>query len=209
MKEQVIVPIKKEEKIPEQVIIENSSKPEENKKEEKASPEMIEKKEDKEEDKKNDLSTLKTLTLEIMESPSIKAGTIITINSEGLIGSKRGVKDGCAYFGTYTGDDQYQINDYTFSMEEQGFGKRHFMIEYDSTKNAYFLKDLGDGTGTFIKIINKALLNMNMIVSFNSIHLAILFPFEQQKAGTEIVGNDPLKDTSKDLMKDFNSYLLK
>ncbi len=32
------------------------------------------------------------------------------------------------------------------------FGDHHFAIKYNTDKNNYSLKDLGEGTGTFIKV---------------------------------------------------------
>ena len=151
------------------------------------------------------LST-KILQITIIESPSVTPGTIIRMNQEGIIGSKRNAKDNRAFFGTYEGDNPYQINDYTIPQEEQGFGKRHFMIEYDARLSSYFLKDLGDGTGTFIKIMHKTALNSNMIISFNSVHLAIFFPPDRNKSGTEISINDPLRDVPKEILYNPKSY---
>ena len=63
-----------------------------------------------------------------------------------------------------------------FSSDEKGFGKRHFVIKYNTEKKNYFLKDLEDGTGTFIKIAPKMVLKNNTIISFGDIHFAIVFP---------------------------------
>ena len=115
----------------------------------------------------------KWLTLEVIESLTIKNGTIIVIKPEGMEGSKRNSKDGRIFFGTYSGTDQYQINDYTFPTEERGMGKRHFSIEYNLVTENYFLKDLGDGTGTFIKIDGKYTITTDIIISFNTFHISI------------------------------------
>ena len=45
------------------------------------------------------------------------------------------------------------MNDYIFTEPEHGFSERHFSIRYDVPLNRYFLKDLGQGTGTFLKIL--------------------------------------------------------
>lgn len=42
----------------------------------------------------------KKLTLEVIEKGAIAEGTVIHIDSEGLVGSKRNAKDGIAYFGS-------------------------------------------------------------------------------------------------------------
>ena len=127
----------------------------------------------------------KVLELIIMESPSVKPEEIFTINENGLVGSKRNVKDGHTYFGTYSGQDPKFINDYVFPIQEKGFGKRHFSVFYDSKKDNYYLNDLGAGTGTFIKIIEKYRLTVNLIISFNNLHLAILLPTTASKVNSE------------------------
>ena len=195
------------ETIVEKLELENASKPSE---EEKKLPDQNDSKPEKKEEietQKEVIINRKSLNLEVLESPSVKLGTIITINPSGLEGSKREVNDGRSFFGTYVGNDQYQINDYTFPMEEQGFGKRHFVIEYNNDKDAYYLKDLGDGTGTFIRINQKVVLNTNMIISFNSIHIAVIFPPEQRPSNSDLSLNDPLKEVPKDIIQDKKSYV--
>ena len=115
----------------------------------------------------------KILTITVVESSMLQVGTIFTMNKEGLEESKRNKKDGHAFFGRYNGDDIKRINDYNFPLGEEGYGQRHFEIYYNKTKDKYFLRDLGDGTGTFLKIIKKKVMTVNMIVSFHSIHLSI------------------------------------
>ena len=36
--------------------------------------------------------------------------------------------------------------------KSEGFGNNHFYIKFCPEKNFYTLKDMGDGTGTFIKV---------------------------------------------------------
>lgn len=60
--------------------------------------------------------------------------------------------------------------------EEKGFGRRHFVIKYSIERKIYILKDLEEGTGTFIKINPKLTLRNNSIVSFGDIHFAVIFP---------------------------------
>ena len=66
------------------------------------------------------------------------------------------MKDNCTYFGSYctlntSPIETDKLNDVILPKGE-GFGEQHFMIKYESAKNQYYLKDLGKGTGTFIKI---------------------------------------------------------
>ena len=44
-----------------------------------------------------------------------------------------------------------KLNDFVLPKNE-GFGKRHFTIVFSVEKNGYYIKDMGDGTGTFIKV---------------------------------------------------------
>jgi hypothetical protein len=54
-----------------------------------------------------------------------------------------------------------------------GFGDRHFMIKYMIEKNYYIIKDLGEGSGTFIKVQTEAILKNGHIVSFGDFHMVI------------------------------------
>ena len=55
---------------------------------------------------KNESSSMiiepKKLQLEVMDVSIIPPGTLITITSKGYLGSKRGIYDGCVYFGNKT-----------------------------------------------------------------------------------------------------------
>jgi len=193
------------EPIIEQPIKEKASKIEEVKKEEEKEP-LNNPERNPQAEAVEPLST-KTLDIEVVESSTIKPGTIIKMNSKGLIDSKRNVKDGRAYFGTDTGQSQYPINDYVFPMEEQGIGKRHFEIEYDGSKNTYFLKGLTDGTGTFIRIVGKRIISKNVILSFTTIHLGIILSNEHPLSGSDLNNPSlPLKESTKDVSADSKMY---
>lgn len=180
----------------EQPIVEKESAPEEAKKEEEKTanePEL------------NPITpahepspVIKTLSIEIVESSTVEVGTVLTVTPQGLAGSKRGARDGRAYFGT-DADQELLTNDYVFSSQEQGFGKRHFMIEFDEEKKGYYLKALEDGTGTFIKIVQKEVINSNVILSFNALHLAVIFPCEQSKSDVDAASVPSLKDIPREV----------
>lgn len=97
-------------------------------------------------------------------------GTKIYINAAGIRGGKR--RDGCVYFGLCY-EPEYTYNDYNFPAEELGVGKRHMLIKFIETERKYFLKDLSDGTGTFIKIIKPLKLINNYIISFGDSHFTV------------------------------------
>lgn len=113
------------------------------------------------------------MKIEVLESASIKPGTVLEINVRGLIGSKRNAKDGITYFGT---TNEEGVNDFIAPQTDKGFGKKHFYIKYDSDSKSYILKSLGGGSGTFINIKQKQMLKNNNIISFGDIHLATILP---------------------------------
>ena len=77
------------------------------------------------------------------------------------------------------------------SDEEKGFGKRHFQIKYDLTRKTYLLKDMEDGTGTFIKIAPKWTLKNNSIISFGDIHFATVCPPAIKQPDTNLKDAQP------------------
>ena len=76
------------------------------------------------------------------------------IDAAGYDGSKRGAKDGFTYIGTADRNDVTGNcpNDIVIPSEENGMGATHLLIQYQANYKAYFIKDCGQGTGTFIKI---------------------------------------------------------
>ncbi len=50
------------------------------------------------------------------------------------------------------------------------------MIKYDPAKRVYFVRDLREGTGTFVRVASKAALGNNEVISLGELHLAVFFP---------------------------------
>ena len=44
------------------------------------------------------------------------------------------------------------MNDFVISSVDTGIGKRHMVIKYNMDNKSYYIRDLGDGSGTFVKI---------------------------------------------------------
>ncbi len=44
------------------------------------------------------------------------------------------------------------VNDFVISNIDTGIGKRHMVIKYNMDNRSYYLRDLGDGSGTFVKL---------------------------------------------------------
>ncbi len=86
----------------------------------------------------------------MIEGTLIKKGTSIKINACGMIGSKRAKSDGCTLFGCQ--DENENINDYVIPPGDPGIGKRHLVIKYNIDNKSYYLRDLGYGSGTFVRL---------------------------------------------------------
>jgi len=119
-----------------------------------------------------DSAPLLTLTVEEGMIIDVKK---IEINAGGCIGSKRNARDGCVYFGAC--DNSPDIpNDVLLSKEELGIGKVHMVIKYYTDASAYYIKDLGDGTGTFIRLDKPVALKHGFIISFGDSHMVVNLP---------------------------------
>ena len=56
---------------------------------------------------------------------------------------------------------------------ESGFGSKHFKIFYSSPDEEFRIKDLGEGTGTFVKIENQAAAKDGTMFSFGNFNTLI------------------------------------
>lgn len=134
-----------------------------------------------------------TLEIKIIEGNEELLGTQLIINAQGLVASKRNKKDGCTIIGS---QDQSQTtgehyNDFVIQNSEEfksqldgksqdqaqfgGIGKRHMVIKYNEINKNYYLRDLGDGSGTFIRIDNQKdlILKHGFIVSYGESHMLV------------------------------------
>lgn len=96
------------------------------------------------------------------------------------------LRDFTTYFGSYCSVSEEnpaninkdKLNDVILPKND-GFGGRHFMIRYIVEKNHYLLKDLGEGTGTFIKVSDQVILKNGHIISFGEFHLVVGLIYEK------------------------------
>jgi hypothetical protein len=121
------------------------------------------------------------LVLEVLESSNVALGTLLRINAAGLEGSKRSKADGKTFFGSQMMENGEVVNDVVIDEESQGMGRRHFMISFQASGCKYYISDLGDGTGTFIKVTTELVLKEGYIISFGSSHMKVIS-----------IGNGPL-----------------
>ena len=105
-------------------------------------------------------------------------GSEFEIYPNGLKSSKRNVKDGCVYAGSVEKLGRLTVNDIILPEKEKGIGKRHFMINYNKGNlylehGSYFIKDMGEGMGTFIRIDEPIVLKSSYIISFGDSHMIV------------------------------------
>lgn len=125
----------------------------------------------------------KILKLTVINSPIIQHGTVIKINHEGLIGkSLRSIKDGITYFGYTEPNSKGYFNeneiDYLLPPKENSnnqFYGRYFQISYNPITNAYYLRYLDNGLGTFIRITDSMVLKDNSLINVGDSYLAFNF----------------------------------
>jgi len=115
------------------------------------------------------------LLIEVLESPTLPKNTSFEINAAGYIGSKRRARDGYTYMGTADLAENLEDwpNDIIIPVDELGMGNIHLVIQYRPDDKAYYIKDYGQGTGTFVKIEKPVVLKEEFIVSYGESHMQI------------------------------------
>ena len=115
------------------------------------------------------------LILKAIEGNVIPLDTEIKINPLGLADGGRKKQDGITYIGCQKyilagkNAEQQLYND--ILLNDASVGDQHCMIKYDQTQKKYFLKDLGEGSGTFVKIDQEIPLKPGYIISFGDSHM--------------------------------------
>jgi len=79
-------------------------------------------------------------------------GKILEILPEGLVGSQRVPQDGNVYIGCSEPDPSGHVNDFALPEADSGLGSKHLKISYSVESSEFMIQDLGEGTGTFVKI---------------------------------------------------------
>lgn len=76
----------------------------------------------------------------------------LRITPQGLAGSRRNAQDGIVYFGNSEQNYSGHTNDFSLPEQLSGLGPKHFKIFYNTEDNEYYIQDLEEGTGTFLRI---------------------------------------------------------
>jgi hypothetical protein len=126
------------------------------------------------------------LDLELLNSWNLPIGLQLHIDQYGLKNSIRNEKDGITYFGFQTEEDltsnpyiDYLLGPKDQEYDEQFIGK-HFQIRFDRDTKKYYIKDLGNGFGTFIKLINELKLKDNLLINIGETYMVFSFINENE-----------------------------
>jgi hypothetical protein len=148
------------------------------------------------------------LHLEVINSTVLPQGLILKINSQGIENSLRSEKDGFVYFGCEASENPAKQNDYLIRLRDQENDERtkgrHFKIRFDTETKEYFLKDLGCGFGTFLKVRNEIVLRNNALINIGDSYIVVTFSAEEESNSSNNFALNDFKGTLLNL-KVFNT----
>ena len=120
---------------------------------------------------------VRLLKLQALEGNVLPTGTTFELNPAGLLTGGRLKGDGKTYLGSQkykisSRDGQQQLKN-DILLNDTSVGERQSMLKYNPSNKRYYLRDLGEGSGTFVKIQQRVRLISGAIVSFSDSHVAI------------------------------------
>ena len=137
-------------------------------------------------------SQSKKLMLEIMSFDTAEKFINIEIDPFGYVNSKREKKDGITYFGyeVQKGVGNFEV-DYVLKNNDSyyyddAFNGRHFMIKFNPDDLNYYIKDLGRGFGTFIKIQEWTELKNNLLLNIGENYIVFSLGDDEEENEKEI-----------------------
>ena len=128
------------------------------------------------------------LDLEIINSWNLPKGLKLHINKDHLENSLRNENDGKIYFGF-----QEELNllknkpyiDYLLQPKDNEYDNKfigiHFEIRYDENSFKYYIKDLGSGYGTFIKLDEPLKIKNNLLINIGDTFIVFTFKENGEK----------------------------
>ena len=146
------------------------------------------------------------LDLEVINSWNLPKGLKLHIKRDKLENSLRNGNDGKIYFG-YEKDISYKSNnlldgpkiDYLLMPKENEYNEKfigiHFMIRYDENKSKYYIKDLGSGYGTFIKLINPLRITNNLLINIGDTFIVFSLDEEGEFLTLKLFTGDEQNET--------------
>ena len=113
-----------------------------------------------------------SLDLEVINSWNLPKGLKLHINEDHLDNSLRNKHDGKIYFGfqkDINSSNKKPYIDYLILPKDEDYDDKfigiHFQLSYDKNNFKYYIKDLGYGYGTFIKLRGAIKIKNNLLVN--------------------------------------------
>ena len=146
-------------------------------------------------------SKSKKLLLDVISSDNLENYITLEIDPFGYKNSKRQKKDGITYFGydVKQGVDtsiDFILKNNDDSFYDDAFNGRHFMIRFNPDNGNYYVKDLGKGFGTFIKVQNWNELKNNLLLNIGENYIVFSYGDEDDE---ENINNVNKNDNSLDI----------
>jgi len=113
------------------------------------------------------------LKLTVTEGDILPSGQEFIINDRGLESNESQKTDGTVNIGKskHTKETKDELNDIT--LDDYTVGDRHCIIKYNPNLKRYFIKDQGDGSGTFVKVKAPMKVKNGTVISFGESHLVV------------------------------------
>ena len=112
------------------------------------------------------------LILTVAETTAMTLGQQFEITPKGLKASTRAHTAGKTFAGSAEAEGDVIINDILLPASERGVGRQHFVIEYSPHTRSYHLRDLSEGSGTFIRLDQPLVLSRLSVISFGESHVS-------------------------------------
>jgi len=132
------------------------------------------------------------LDLEVINSWNLPKGLKIHITKDHLENSLRNMNDGKIYFEFQKDINQSEEKpyiDYLILPKDIEYDDKfigvHFQIKYDETNFKYYIKDLGSGFGTFVKLIDPIKIKNNLLINIGETF--IVFTINENEEKNDII----------------------
>ena len=145
------------------------------------------------------------LDLEVINSWNLPKGLKLHINKDKLENSLRRANDGKIYFGfeedinnCLNGEKNSKI-DYILMPKDNEYDDKfigiHFMIKYDENEQKYYIKDLGSGYGTFIKLVSPLEIITNLLINIGDTYIVFTLDEENDDINLKLFTGDEQSET--------------
>lgn len=155
----------------------------------------------------NDIDSKYTnLDLEVINSWNLPKGLKLHINKDKLENSLRNAEDGKIFFG-YDKDLANNKNylsdsvklDYLLMPKDNEYNEKfigiHFVIKYDENNYKYYIKDLGSGYGTFIKLVSPLRIINNLLINIGDTFIVFSLNEENENISLKLFTGDEQTET--------------